>query len=174
MASITRRLRGATRGNPLFVMRVAVAAGAAVIGAYWLASGRDTALGGAIVAFAAYVALALAFDLVVFAYVDQSAVGSDVVGELVTNTQAAVLALTGTTLGLLAAFTEGELPVAIKAAVVSLVAAALVQYCVQASGARHLGGTAWQIGAAGDLVAMWFLSFGLISLAAALVTQGDP
>jgi hypothetical protein len=93
------------------------------------------------------------------------------VDEVVRTHQGAVLAATGTTLGILTAFTNGELPPATKAAVVSLVGTTLLQFAVQASGARKLGDRAERIGATGELVAYWLLSFGLICLAAALVTR---
>jgi hypothetical protein len=170
----SEQIRDVFAGNPARRIQSSVGGAAIVIGSYLLSrTDADRPLALSIALTGIYTLGRTAFNAVISRLGDSEKHSSvDLADEVVTANQAAVLALTGTTLGVLTAFTTGQLPPTTRAAVVALVAATLVQFAVQASGARKLGGMAWNLGLIGDFIAHTLFSFGLISLAAALVTRG--
>lgn len=172
-ATWERRAREFFSGNPARRIQSLTGAGAiAVAVLLFRNTSVDRALCWSITVFGSYTLARVAFNAFVASVSDPGLRRSDVLADqLVAANQTAILGLTGTTLGILTAFTTGVLPVTTRAAVVSLVAAALVQFSVQASGARRLGPHAWTIGLVGDFVAHCLFSFGLFCLAASLLTR---
>jgi hypothetical protein len=163
-------------GLLLLRIRIVAAAVAAVAGVGWLAGvGQERSFGWALVAFSVFTTAHVAFDVALVA-LDDGTSGASLEGkavDLISSVQSVVLTLTGTTLGLLAAFTEGPLSLAVRASVVSLVGAGLVQLAVHASGARlEMSRPAFRLGAVGDVVALLLFSFGLAALGASVVVRG--
>jgi hypothetical protein len=167
--------------HPVTRAWLAVGLASFVVAGWWLLfTGWDRPVGWSLLLFSLYSLGSLALDLAVNsariepAWADGRDLSADAtaMAELAGDTQKIVLTLTATVLGLLTAFARGPLDPATKAAVVSLIAAALLQYTTHASAARILGETrrgASDIARTLDMVASSLFAFGLIALGAALL-----
>jgi hypothetical protein len=172
VTTVRFRARRELRRNPVVKARIGVGASATVAGMGWVARTHwDRAAGWSVLLFGLYAIAAVVFLVALQASVDPNAdPAPSVISELVKTSQAALLTITATTLGLLSAFGQGKLPLVTKLAGAALVAAVLVQFVVNASGARThgLGRAAWRMGVWGDNLAEHLFSFGLIALAVSL------
>jgi len=171
--TLERRLKTTYWGDPALRIRTVIGVVALALGFFRLRySDADRPLGWAVVAFGVYVIAAIEYNMYIArVYIVPQDEAHELAAGLAKTSQATILTLTGTTLGILTAFTADDLQPATKAAVVSLVAATLIQFNVQGSGARLLGTKARRAGLLGDLLADYLLAFGLICLAAALLTR---